>query len=157
MKNAALALAACLSLAGVVAHADTATEQEVTQTILDANAYTRTNLRGMPNEYAKDGAMEFWSSGGLMQRVSNEDPPGEFLSFNVDVKHINVLTIIPGQVAVAHYYSDGSMHPKGSDAVGNYRTRVSQVFVKEDGKWKIRSSHWSAIAGGSGTSQTALP
>ena len=30
----------------------------------------------------------------------------------------------------------------------------NQVFVKEGGKWKIRSSHWSPISGGSGTTQT---
>jgi hypothetical protein len=40
-------------------------------------------------------------------------------------------------------------------AVSHYLTRVTQVLVKEAGKWKIRSSHWSAITGGSGTSQAA--
>jgi hypothetical protein len=39
--------------------------------------------------------------------------------------------------------------------VGHYLTRVTQVFVKEDGMWKVRSSHWSAVTGGAGTTQTS--
>ena len=55
----------------------------------------------------------------------------------------------------AHYYMEGFLKPKGLEAVPHYLTRVTQVYVKEDGRWKIRSSHWSPLAGGSGTSQTA--
>ena len=53
------------------------------------------------------------------------------------------------------YYSEGSMTPKGSKPVGHYMTRVTQAFVKENGEWRIRASHWSPIMGGAGTSQTA--
>ncbi len=63
--------------------------------------------------------------------------------------------IEPAPVSVAVYYSEGSMKPKGSPAVNHYLTRATQVFVKEEGQWKIRSSHWSPVAGGSGTTQTA--
>lgn len=139
-----------------VAQADEATEKEVKQTIIDSNNYTKKNLKGMTNDYSKDGAVEFWSSGGFMQMIGPNERPGEFDFYNLEVKHIHVTTIVPGKVAVAHYYSEGSMKPKGSAAVGNYRTRATQVFVKEGKSWKVRSSHWSAIAGGSGTSQTAL-
>lgn len=145
-----------LMLGGAAAQADTATENEVKQTIMDSNAYVKKNLKGMPDDYSKDGATEFWSSGGLMQAIGPNERPGEFDSYNIDVKHIQVTTIVPGKVAVAHYYSEGSMKPKGSAAVGNYRTRVTQVFVKEGKGWKVRSSHWSAMTGGAGTSQTAL-
>ena len=48
------------------------------------------------------------------------------------------------------------MDPTTSAAVSDYRTRVTQVFVKEDGEWKVRAAHWSPIAGGAGTSQTAV-
>jgi hypothetical protein len=41
-------------------------------------------------------------------------------------------------------------------AVSHYMTRVSEVYVKEDGEWKLRSAHWSPVTGGSGTSQSAL-
>jgi hypothetical protein len=33
---------------------------------------------------------------------------------------------------------------------------VTEVYVKEGGKWKVRAAHWSAVTGGSGTSQTSL-
>ena len=71
-------------------------------------------------------------------------------------KHITVITLVPGEVAVAQYYSEGGMAPVGSAAVNNYRTRVTQVFVKEGGKWKVRAAHWSPIQGGAGTSQTSV-
>ena len=29
------------------------------------------------------------------------------------------------------------------------------TYYNEDGKWKVRASHWSPIQGGSGTSQTS--
>ena len=31
-----------------------------------------------------------------------------------------------------------------------------RVAVKENGKWKIRASHWSPVKGGSGTTATTL-
>ena len=105
---------------------------------------------------SKDGSLEFWSSGGLLQEVEAGTEPDEYESVNIDAKHIHVITLVPGQIAVAQFYSEGSMDPKGSAAVSNYRTRATQVLVKEGGKWKVRAAHWSPIAGGSGTSQTAV-
>jgi hypothetical protein len=155
MKKLILVLVGVLAFAGTLAQADTATEQEVKKTIIDSNDYTKKNLKAPAGDYSKEGAIEFWSSGGMMQEIDANGRPDEFESVNIDVKHIRVTTLVPGKVAMAHYYSEGSMKPKGSAAVSNYRTRVSQVYVKEDGKWKVRASHWSPIAGGSGTSQTA--
>ena len=137
-----------------LAHAQSSTEEEVRATILESNEYAASNLRGMPDAYSMHGALEFWSSGGLLQKVSPEGRVEEFDAMNIEPKHIQVITLVEGQAAVAHFYSEGSMKPKGSEFVAHYLTRVTQVFVKEDGKWKVRSSHWSAVAGGSGTSQT---
>ncbi len=156
MNKVALISAAFLALAGSLAHADQATEQAITKLLIDNNAYTRANLRGMDDTVAADGSLEFWSSGGLLNKVSAKTPPQEFDAFNLNVKHITVITLVPGQIAVAQYYSEGSMDPKASAAVSNYRTRVTQVFVKEGGKWKVRAAHWSPIAGGAGTSATAV-
>lgn len=157
MKKVILALIGVLAFAGALAQADSTTEQEVKKTIIDNNQQLKKDLKVRSDVYSKDGAVEFWSSGGLMQEVAADSRPNEFESFNINVKHIKVTTLVPGQVAMAHYYSEGSMQPKGSTAVSDYRTRVSQVFVKEGGKWKLRASHWSAFAGGSGTSQAAQP
>ena len=156
MKKTVLFLIGILTFAGALAQADTATEQEVTKTIIDNNAYSNSNLKGRADEMSKDGSVEFWSSGGLLHEIAGGTAPEEFESISIDVKHINVVTLVPGQAAVAQYYSEGSLKPKGSPAVSNYRTRVTQVFVKEGGKWKVRAAHWSPIAGGSGTSQTSV-
>jgi len=156
MKLLATALIALLMVSGTAALADEKTEKEVLQTILDSNAYVKANNKGNPADYSKDGAVEFWSSGGVMHEVGPDDASGEFDDYNVDVFHIKVATLVPGKAAVANYYSQGTMKPKGAPVVPNYFTRVTQVFVKEGGAWKIRGSHWSAVLGGSGTSQTSL-
>ena len=137
------------------AYAESQTEKEVKQAIIEANEYTNKNLTNRPDDYSQHGALEFWSSGGLLQEMGPGGRNEPFEVFNIEVKHIQVITLVEGQAAVAHYYWEGSMKPKGSPAVNNYLTRASQVFVKEDGKWRIRSSHWSAVTGGSGTTQTA--
>jgi hypothetical protein len=156
MKEVLLVLTSMFLFVGAFAHADEATEQEVIKTILDGNAYTKKNLKDETDTVAKDGSLEFWSSGGFLQEVKPGSKPDEYESVNIDAKHIHVITLVPGKVAVAQYYSEGSMAPKGSAAVSDYRTRVTQVFVKEGGKWKVRAAHWSPITGGSGTSQTAV-
>jgi hypothetical protein len=40
--------------------------------------------------------------------------------------------------------------------VTDYLTRVTQILVMEDGRWKVRSSHFSPLMGGSGTYQRTL-
>ena len=156
MKKRFITLIGLLVLAITYTQTAIATEQEVKNTIVNDNAYVKKHLKVPENSYSKEGAMEFWSSGGLIQHVKTDGRLEEYDSFNIDVKHIKVTILVPDQVALAHYYSEGSMAPKGNSAVSNYRTRVSQVYTKEAGKWKVRSSHWSPITGGSGTSQTAI-
>ncbi|MFN2386089.1 MAG: hypothetical protein ABR576_07360 [Thermoanaerobaculia bacterium] len=153
MKKIALLAIAALALGSSHAYAQSDTEKEVTQTIVASNEYTNKNRRGSPDEYSAKGALEFWSSGGLLQEIAPGGRPDDFDSVSIQPKHIRVLTIVEGQAAVAHFYAEGSLKPKGSPAVNHYMTRVTQVFVKEAGKWKVRSSHWSPITGGSGTSQ----
>jgi len=156
MKKLVLVLIGVLTFASTLVQADPATEKEVMKTIVDSNAYSMKHLKSQGDEISKDGSLEFWSSGGLLHEVANATAPDEFESISIDVKHIQVITLVPGQAAVAQYYSEGSLHPKGSPAVSNYRTRVTQVFIKEGGEWKVRAAHWSPIAGGAGTSQTAI-
>lgn len=154
MKPAVFLVA--IVLTSSLTYAQSATEKEVMQTIIDGNEYLRTNLKSRPDDYSQHGALEFWSSGGLVNEISPDGRPDEYDAANVQAKHIQVITLVEGQAAVAVFYSEGSMKPKGSPAVNHYLTRVTQVFVKEDGKWKIRASHWSPVTGGSGTSQAAL-
>ena len=136
-----------------LALAQSATVQEVTETILQNNRYLNENSVPAPNSYSSEGALEFWSSGGLMNEVTNRDQ-SPFDMVRVTAKHIRVIPLVEGQAAVAHYYSEGVMKPQDFEGVSNYMTRVSQVYVKENGRWVIRSSHWSPVAAGSGTTQT---
>ncbi len=156
MKKTIFALVGILIFAATSVQADTATEEEIKKVILDDNAYTKEHLKGAEDTVSSEGSLEFWSSGGLLHEVDAELEPDEFDSFAIDVKHIHVITLVPGEVAVAQFYSEGSMDRKNGSAVSNYRTRATQVFVKENGKWKVRAAHWSPIAGGSGTSATSL-
>ena len=128
--------------------------EEIKKQLMDNNEYSNKNNRSI-NEYSKNGALEYWSSGGLIQEIDPDGRPEEYDYFNIKVKHIEVVVLVPKKAAVAMYYSEGSMKPKNSPAVNHYLTRVTQAYVKENGKWKIRASHWSPIQGGSGTSQTS--
>ena len=119
MKKIILVLSGILLFAGSFAHADEATEQEVIKTIMDGNAYAKKNLKDEDDTVSKDGSLEFWSSGGLLQEVHAGTEPNEYESVNIDAKHIHVITLVPGQIAVVQFYSEGSMAPKGSGAVSN--------------------------------------
>ena len=100
--------------------------------------------------------MEFWSSGGLIHEVGAEGRPEKYDMINVFPKHINVISLIPGEAAVGVYYSEGALRPKGYPNVSHYMTRVTQVYVKVNRSWKVRASHWSSIQVGNGTSRTAI-
>ena len=156
MKLLVTAMIALLMLTGTAALADEKTEREVRQTILDNYVESNRTKMGNSEGYSKDGAVEFWSSGGLMHEVSRDDNAGEYDEFNINPFHITITTLVPGEIAVAHYYAQGSMKVKGGQRVPNYFVRAMQVFVKEGREWKIRSSHWSPVLSGSGTSQTSL-
>ncbi len=156
MKKKILLIAGLLTFTVALAQADSATEQEIKKLIMDDNAYTKQQLKGKEDTLSSEGSLEFWSSGGLLHKLNADLPPQEFESYAIDVKHIQVITLVPGKAAVAQYYSEGSMDPKKEPAVHDYRTRATQVFVKEGGKWKIRAAHWSPIAGGSGTSSVSV-
>lgn len=154
MKKIIAFLIVAIVTGASLAYAQSATEKEVIQAVVDADAYLRANLTNSPDAYSKLGALEFWSSGGLMQEIEPGAAPEEYDAFNVYPRYIGVIPLVEGQAAVAVYYAEGSMKPKGAPAVNHYLTRVTQVFVKEDGKWKVRASHFSPLAGGSGTTQT---
>jgi len=134
--------------------ADTA--DEVRSEIMSSSAYARKNLKDMEGAISSQGALEFWSSGGLIQKVPANSPPATYDDFTLTPKHVEVVTLVEGKAAVAMYYSEGSYHQKGSELVPHYMTRITEVYVKEDGKWKVRAAHYSPIAAGSGTRQSAI-
>ena len=151
MKSAKLFLSLTVFFSSVLLAGD---KEDIIKQIMASNDYVNKNKTNM-SEYSKDGALEFWSSGGLLHEVGPDGRSDEYESFNMSIKHVEVLILVPKKAAVAMYYSEGSMTPKGSKPVGHYMTRVTLSFVKENGEWRVRASHWSPIMGGAGTSQTA--
>ena len=155
MKNrltSALALTLCVLSSTVMA--DTASE--VRQMVLDQIAHLNQELSQDPMRLSKDGSKEFNSSGGLLNHLDRTSGGNTFEMFEGSIKHIEVVVLVEGQAAVAHFYQEAMMQPTGLPAVSNYRTRVTQIFVKEEGDWKIRAAHWSPLMGGAGTSQTVI-
>ena len=149
-----LALTLTLSVLSSTVMADTATE--VRQVVLDHMAHMNQELNQDPMRLSKDGSKEFFSSGGLLNYLDRTSGGNTFEMFEGSIKHIEVVVLVEGQAAVAHFYQEAMMKPTGLPAVPNYRTRVTQVFVKEEGDWKIRAAHWSPLMGGAGTSQTVI-
>ena len=154
MKNTIILIAICLS-AIVTTKAETEVEKEVKQLILGNNAYALKNLEFKAKMLSKEGALEFWSSGGLLQSAQQNDKVHKFETFNTHPKHIKIIEI-NATTAVAMYYVEGNVQHKGSENNSNYLTRVMQVYVKEEGGWKIRAAHWSPLTGGKGTTETAI-
>ena len=135
--------------------AETEVEKEVKQLILDNNAYALKNLEFKAKMISKEGALEFWSSGGLLQSAQQNNKVRKFETFNTHPKHIKIIEI-NATTAVAMYYVEGNVQHKGSENNSNYLTRVMQMYVKEEGGWKIRAAHWSPLTGGKGTTETAI-
>ena len=148
------ALSLTLSLMLSTVMADTATE--VRQVVVDNMAHMNQELNQDPMRLSKDGSKEFFSSGGLLNHLDRTSGGNTFEMFEGSIKHIEVVVLVEGQAAVAHFYQEAMMKPTGLPAVPNYRTRVTQIFVKEEGGWKIRAAHWSPLMGGAGTSQTVI-
>jgi len=153
-KRFTSALALTLSVLSSTVMADTATE--VRQVVLDHMAHMNQELNQDPMRLSKDGSKEFFSSGGLLNYLDRTSGGNTFEMFEGSIKHIEVVVLVEGQAAVAHFYQEAMMQPTGLPAVPNYRTRVTQIFVKEEGDWKIRAAHWSPLMGGAGTSQTVI-
>tara|TARA_B100000886_G_scaffold313390_1_gene249985 strand:- start:186 stop:653 length:468 start_codon:yes stop_codon:yes gene_type:complete len=154
MKLQRLSLILVPALLGNVAQAGTTEE---IRDVINANiAFTNEMMSQDPNRISEQGSKEFFSSGGLLNTIQRDGDTSDFEYFSGSVKHIEVVVLVEGQAAVAHYYQEAVMKPKGLPAVPNYRTRVTQAFVKEDGMWRIKAAHWSPLRGGSGTSQTVI-
>ena len=101
-----------------------------------------------PDYSSKEGTLNFWSSGGLLQETP-PDPPEELLPSELYPKHITV--IVNGDSAAAMYYAEGTITAPDGEAIPNYLTRVMEFYIREDGKWVVRAAHFSPLQGGRGT------
>lgn len=149
-----IGMLALLSLPGP-ASSQASVEEQIRETVLRSYELTTTTLSDLPEETSEKGSLAFWSSGGLLQQVSNEDAPVTYDSFHLVPKHIQVISLGEG-AGVAQFYVEGSYQPTDGAPVTHYLTRATQVFVLEDGEWKVRAAHFSPVTGGSGTHVTAV-
>lgn len=102
------------------------------------------------------GVWQARSDGGLwdfltpdeVETLINDSPNNlRFRPYHVEVGII-------GQnkdVAYANYYLVGTITgPNRKVIASNYRTRASDIFIKENGKWVTVSMHYSPLHGGMG-------
>ena len=131
-------------------------EREVIEYLHERTRYSKTKLEEMPDIYAKEGALEFQSHGGLLEVVMPHEPKIKYDYFNVEPKHIETVKL--GDRAVgAMYYLAGSAQVTNGPTITNYAARVTEVFVKEDGRWKGRLGHWSPLFGQKGLTSSFTP
>jgi len=95
------------------------------------------------------------SQGGLWQFLSPTEAAALFTesatTLDVNPSHVNVQMLgSGGEVGYAMYYVVGNIRHNGKIVVNNYRTRISQVFVKVDGVWTTRGTHASPLFSGAG-------
>ena len=131
--------------------------EEVTSTVMQMYELVNNKKHWHPMNSSK-GSHQFWSSGGLLNFVSGDqerDLPA-IESNTVRPKHLTVIPVEPGKVAVAMFYAEGSEKVAGRPPVDHYMTRATIVFVKEKDGWRFRVMHWSPIAGGQGTSNISI-
>lgn len=76
----------------------------------------------------------------------SEDLAGEY---DVTVMYPNAVSL-SDTVVLARYYLEGSLSVDDV-SVNNYRTRVTHIWVKEDGEWKSKSWHFSPLHNGGTT------
>ncbi|MEC8251676.1 MAG: hypothetical protein VX044_00570 [Planctomycetota bacterium] len=114
--------------------------------------YWREKHRGFAGA---NGLHVFNSNGGMLAHQS----PVQVVEFPVSTvmpRDVHVIPLVDGEAAVAMFYAEGSLQVKGGPLTSNYRTRVSQTFVKEYGLWHCKTEHWSKLAGAQGVQPQAV-
>ena len=69
--------------------------------------------------------------------------------YNFKPRYIEIDILEKDRVAIAYYYLVGS-YTISDVKKSDYRTRVSQIFVKEAGAWKVKAGHYTPLHSGSG-------
>ena len=144
----------CLGVAFADNHGksnDSKDVEEVTNAVLKMYEMAN-NKKHWTSMISSKGSHEFWSSGGFLNFVKKDAEFNEIENNTIRPKHIKVVPVEPGKVAVAMFYAEGSEKQVGRPAVDHYMTRATVVFAKEEGSWVIRAMHWSPVSGGQGTS-----
>ena len=102
------------------------------------------------NLVSKDGAFGANSNGTFFNYAEKGtvDNVKEGLA-GIEKSNISVMypkaAVIADGVVLARYYLEGQIEFAGGVREPMYRTRVTQIWVKEDGEWKYRSWHFSPL------------
>ncbi|MFL2480876.1 MAG: hypothetical protein ACJ0K4_15135 [Verrucomicrobiales bacterium] len=138
-------------------HANSKDTEEVTKAVHKMYEMVNNN-KHWTSVISDKGSHQFWSSGGFLNFVTPEMGKSfpAIESNTIRPKHITVVPVEPGKVAVAMFYAEGSEKVVGRPPVDHYMTRATVVFAKENDSWKIRAMHWSPVSGGQGTSSISV-
>ena len=68
--------------------------EDVKKSIKDSFNYLN-KMKKSENDYSKDGALEFWSSGGLLQTIDPSGRPEAYDYVNINPKHISLFLFPP--------------------------------------------------------------
>ena len=68
-------------------------KEEIIAQIMENNAYLNKHKRPMA-EYSEKGALEFWSSGGLLHEIESAGRLGTYDDINMAIKHIEVIVLV---------------------------------------------------------------
>ena len=133
-------------------------DQDDVKAAIDRNWANWATKTSDPSGDNPAGIWQAASNGSLWDFLSPAERAAQTISspytLNAQAKHITVRIMGSGQdVAHAVYYLVGTISRDGETVITNYRTRVSQVFEKIDGKWLLSGGHFSSLHGGSGVAQ----
>ena len=152
MKTIKLLLSTCLIITSLLFASD---QSEVTDVVKKHWEYqNKKNWKKFVSTMHSGGTMNGDSNGSFWYLrestvaavTADQSSDNEF---NFSPRYIEVDILEKGKVAVAYYYLVGSYKINGVEK-NDYRTRVSQIFVKEKGNWKVKAGHFTPLHSGSG-------
>jgi len=129
-------------------------EQQVVNSIKSHwNMLNSGNVASFATNFVADGFSAASSEGSFWEyeRQSTEEAVEQTkgVKFDFHPHHISVI-MLGKDMALATYYLVGSITPSEGEGITNYRTRASQIWVKDGSGWKIKHEHFSALFGGAG-------
>ena len=98
MKKVKLLLSFTVFFGGILIAGD---KEDIIKQIMASNNYLNKNKTNMA-EYSKEGALEFWSSGGLLHEVGPDGRSDEYDSVNMNIKHVEVIILVPKKSSGSH-------------------------------------------------------
>ena len=92
---------------------------------------------------SKSGTLDTNSDGSFHKPLTNQTVDGWKNSGNATTMHFYPeATALSDDVVHVRFYSEGMVGNDGN--MSDYRTRVSMNWVKESGKWVLKTAHYSS-------------